>query len=88
MTSVQTELRSTRLCAELNTASTSSYTPHEASLPTPPPELMTMLGGRFAADVADILQKIPEKQSATMCRTPQITPKTVNKEILEHQHLL
>ena len=85
MTSVQTELRSTRLCAELNTTLHSSNIPHEASLPTPPAELMTMLGGRFVADVADILQKIPEKQSATMCRTPQITPKTVNKEILEHQ---
>jgi hypothetical protein len=85
MTSVQTELRSTRLCAESNIDSSSSDTPHEMSLPTPPPELMAMLGGRFAADVADILQKLPEKQSATTCRTPQITPKTVNKEVLEHQ---
>ncbi len=85
MTSVQTELRSTRLCAESNIDSSSSDTPHETSLPTPPPELMAMLGGRFVADVAHILQKLPEKPSITKCRTSQFTPKSVNKEVLEHQ---
>ncbi len=85
MTSVKTELSSTRLCAESNTPSSSSDTPHEASSPTPPPDLMVMLGGRFAADVADILQKHPEKQTTPKDQKPQIEGKAVDQEVLDHQ---
>jgi hypothetical protein len=83
MTSVQAELSSTRLRAESNIDSSSSDTPHETSLPTPPPELMAMLGGRFAADVADILQKLPEKQ--TQQKLAKTQEKTIHNEVYEHQ---
>ncbi|MEM9954515.1 MAG: hypothetical protein AAF846_23100 [Chloroflexota bacterium] len=85
MTSVQTELRSTRLCAESNTASSSSDTPHETSSPTPPPDLMAILGGRFATDVADILQKIHEKKSHPVTQTHQVNHKPVDEMTYQHQ---
>lgn len=85
MTSVQTELGSTRLCAESNTPSSSSDTPHEASSPTPLPELMTVLGGRFVADVVDILQNTPEKEVATRHREIKHTATIIDPIIHEHQ---
>ena len=85
MTSVQTELRSTRLCAESNTALSSSDTPHEASSPTPPADLMAILGGRFAADVADILKKLPEKKNHPATQTHTVNHKPVDEMSYEHQ---
>jgi len=82
MTSVCTELGSTRLAAELHTPTTSATTAADVST-TLLPDILVRLGGRFAADIADILQKLPEKTPAPEPQLAKSEP--LNPDVYHHQ---
>lgn len=86
MSSVQAESSSTRLSAELDTDShMPDINQHGASSPSPLPNILAQLGGRFAADVADILQKLPENTDQQKNTLHLQHSELINKETHEHQ---